>query len=367
MLVDCPHCQAQVRVPAGNVFAGIDANAPKPRVSPPKPEPTVDVFAGLDIDDEPQPRKPPVESSRSSKRQRNEETFDDIDDEPEPLKTPPKREKKKASSAVLLFVGIGVGILMIGGAVLIWQMLSAGKSGTTDGEKKDVAANPSDAPSKAAAPLNPEEIYKRAVASSAFITVQLDQPNKYGVGSGSLIDRQRKLVLTAYHVVQGAQEIKVIFPKYSNGKLVTDHDEYSIRDTRIATVWKSDPIKDLAILQVESVPFESRPVELAASPPDPGEETHTVGGSPAESIGLWIYSKGNVREVHHDQFVLDNKQAIDAWVIRTTNPINPGDSGGGLINKKCELVGVCCAVNRRADLVTVFIDAREVRNLMGRK
>jgi S1-C subfamily serine protease len=65
--------------------------------------------------------------------------------------------------------------------------------------------------------------------------------------------------------------------------------------------------------------------------------------------------------------MLDNNHRIDSWVVRTTNQVNPGDSGGGLINKKCELVGVCCAINQRAAGVMVFIDVREVRALLDKK
>lgn len=343
-IIDCRSCDASIRVPDAAPAAELaEYEPPLPKAARPAPALHPDnAFAGIDdIDDEPEP-------------------------EPEPKK-PSRSAKKESSGTAVLFIGIAVGVLLIGGGVLAWQLLSnTVKPQSTEGEAKGGPA-PQDSPPKQDGPLSPEEIYKRSVGSAALILAQGEDFNKFSAGSGSLIDRSRKLLLTAYHVVQGAQEIYVIFPKYTkDGKLITDFGEYGPRDKGTAKVWRSDPAKDLAILQLDWIPPESRAIPLAASSPEPGEETHTIGGKPAESLGLWIYSKGNVREVQKDDFVLDNKQRIEAWVIRTTNPVNKGDSGGGLINKKCELVGVCCAINRRAEGVMVFIDVREVRGLLGK-
>jgi S1-C subfamily serine protease len=167
-------------------------------------------------------------------------------------------------------------------------------------------------------------------------------------------------------VIEGATEIKVLFAKFDkDSKPISGFKEYGQADIVPARVLKADSNRDLVVLELDSVPAHTEPITMASKSPEPGEEVHTVGGSPKESIGLWIYSKGNVREVQEDHLMLDGKQKVDAWVIRTSNPINPEDSGGGLVNKNCELVGVCSASKTKADLVRVFIDIREVKTLLN--
>jgi DNA-directed RNA polymerase subunit RPC12/RpoP len=373
ILVDCPYCNAQIRVPSAHVAAIVEP-LDEPVVAKPPSAPAVretpgDPFANLDVE-EPAPRsKPKSAPKHESRRSRRDDDYEDDDRERDRKAEPQHRsrrqpavETKKASNAVLLLLGIGIGVLLIGGGIGIWFAV---KDPKPKGDDKKEAV---EAPQVPQAPLDSAGIFKTAVASVALIEVLNEKDNKYVGGSGSIIDKQRKLVLTAYHVVEDAETIDVIFPKHDkNGELVTVVGDYGRADRIAAKIWRKDPSKDLAILQVDWVPPESRAIPLAAASPKPGEETHTVGGSPLESIGLWIYSGGKVREVQHDTFVLDNKQKIDSWIIRATNPINPGDSGGGLFNKSCELVGVCCASNRRADSIRAFIDVREVKNLLGRK
>lgn len=353
--VDCPYCQAPLTVPGGDIFSNLDAETePAPSKSALRESPR---------------REPPRRSAK-----RDADDVDDIDvdeDAPRTERKPSRKEKKPANAGMILLAGVGVAVVFIGGGILIWQMISSKKTPTTEPEKANVVEAP---PAPKDETLSSEEIYKRAVATSAFIVVKLAGPDEARIkmvqGSGNVIDKQRRLVLTAYHVIEGGQEIRVCFPKYkTNGELITDIEEYdpTARDGYPAKVLKSDASKDLAILQVDWIPKESRAIPLAAASPSQGEETHTVGGYPKESLGLWVYSKGNVREVQKSNFTLDNNQKIDSWVVRATNPVNPGDSGGGLINKKCELVGVCCAINRRAAGVMAFIDVREVRTLLEKK
>lgn len=236
--------------------------------------------------------------------------------------------------------GLLLGAIITG--IVVWLSSGSRRSG-------------SDSP----AVLGPEEVYRQQLHSSAYIEVG------GGSGSGCLIDRERKLVLTAYHVIASGGQILVVFPKFKDGKPVSQFTDYDKSEVYPAKIWKSDPAKDLAILELDKVPDHIRVLPIAASSPEPGEEVYTVGGKPAGSQGLWIPTKGNVREVQRKNFSLKSGQAIDAWVVATTNPVNPGDSGGALVNKKCELVGVCCASDERVTLVRDFIDLREVRQMLN--
>lgn len=268
----------------------------------------------------------------------------------------PARRSTRMSNQLLIGL-ISGGVLVVGALVgiLIWQF---GKKSTTNPE----------------VPLSSEEIAKRATQSSTFIIgppIPVEGGTVNKIGTGSLIDRERRLILTAYHVIHEMNPIRIHFAKYKDGKVLSERRDYPYEDAVEAKVVAHDQSKDLAILQLQSpVPADARVLTLAADSPVRGEEVHTLGGSPQASLGLWIYTKGNVREVQESQMDLtDNSkkviQQIRAWVIRTTNPINQGDSGGALVNKRCELVGVCSSLTDGVALVRTFIDIREVKKLLA--
>lgn len=295
-----------------------------------------------------------------------------VDDEPRaPRRRPaaatadddyPRPARRHQSKQTMYLIGGGGVLAAVLVGVLIWQL----------GRKKDSPGG-----GGVSAPLSAEEMYRRQLDSAVYIEAEIPHPDipgqwTTGLGSGCLIDRQKKLVLTAHHVIAGNRKIEVFFPKFKDGKPVTDHGAYTGTDAVTATVLKTDPVKDLTILQLASVPDHVKELPMAKDSPQPAEEVYTVGGKPRGSKGLWIPTKGSVREVAQAHYSFRRKdgtvhQTVDAWVISTSNPINPGDSGGALVNKNCELIGVCSASDPSADLVRSFIDLREVKDFMGVK
>src|SRR5205823_9874138 len=76
-------------------------------------------------------------------------------------------------------------------------------------------------------PLRPElerQLQARVVQSTVLIV----RPVKRGVtfGSGTLIDKTNRLVLTNYHVAAHSDELTVYFPMYEGGTLLTDFKRY---------------------------------------------------------------------------------------------------------------------------------------------
>src|SRR5581483_11497387 len=104
----------------------------------------------------------------------------------------------------------------------------------------------------------------------------------------------------------------------------------------------------------------------AANSPNRGAVVHAVGGHPDGSAGLWAYSHGYVREVEDMRYTFSSTgQDIHATVINTQNPINHGNSGGPLVNDRCELVGITSWSAPGATVVTTFIDVRHVRTVLN--
>src|SRR5262249_44524466 len=121
-----------------------------------------------------------------------------------------------------------------------------------------------------------------------------------------------------------------------------------------------DPRRDLALVELESLPAGVTALPLAKEPPGPGDLVHSVG-NPTSSDALWVYTSGTVRQVYHKKFTVEGR-TIDARVVETQSPINPGDSGGPVVNDQGEVVAVTAATNRAAQLVSVCIEVGEVRD-----
>jgi S1-C subfamily serine protease len=210
-------------------------------------------------------------------------------------------------------------------------------------------------------------IYARLLKSTAMII--RPEGNGLARGSGSLVHRGQRLVLTNYHVVGDASEVYVTFPLYENGKLIveskqyTRHYEEKFVKAKVVRVLKG---QDLALVQLEKLPAGTPAVRLAPKSAQPGDAVHSIG-NPGASDAAWLYTKGEVRQVSHKTWSAragNNLLPFDAEVLETTSPTNPGDSGGPLVNERCQLVGVTHGANAGARSVSIFIDISEVRKIL---
>jgi len=135
-----------------------------------------------------------------------------------------------------------------------------------------------------------------------------------GHGSGVVID-QKGLVLSAYHVVEGVNQIDV---KFSNGL------------TLQAGIVAFDELNDLALLDIVGEGFKSVPIKWDIEKLNLGEEVLTIG-TPAElELGQSI-SKG---------IVSGNRKHEGNVYVQLDMAVSPGNSGGPLLNKQGEIVGI---------------------------
>jgi S1-C subfamily serine protease len=158
-------------------------------------------------------------------------------------------------------------------------------------------------------------------------------------------------VLTADHVIRGAKEIRVAFPrKRPNGtEFETDRGQYFKNDWFVAAeVAQSLPTADLAILRLKvAIPAGMEPIKLGTADPALGDRCHTVANQ--GNSGLWVYNTGNINQIEYRE---DRIRAgadvlqINTWVYQSSCPVNPGDSGGPLVNDQCELIGVNSSVEQ---------------------
>ena len=129
-------------------------------------------------------------------------------------------------------------------------------------------------------------------------------------------------IVTNYHVVEGADEIRVSF---------------SNRDTVEADLVGVDPSTDLAVLQVDASASALTPLPL-------GNSDKVQVGDPVVAIGNPFgldrtATAGIVSAVQREISAPVGDFAID-HVIQTDAPINQGNSGGPLLNMRGQVIGV---------------------------
>jgi serine protease Do len=150
------------------------------------------------------------------------------------------------------------------------------------------------------------------------------------IGSGVIIDPNGWIVTNA-HVVRGAQRVQVILPPTNTD----ESPEASVTGIRVrsleARIIGSDPAIDLALLKVEATGLPALPLgdydKLRQ-----GEVVFAFGspdGLP-NSVTMGVVSA-----------VARQPDADSPMVfVQTDAPVNPGNSGGPLINVEGEVVGI---------------------------
>src|SRR5262249_27508585 len=208
-----------------------------------------------------------------------------------------------------------------------------------------------------------KNIYQRTLPATALVLANTGQPGATLAGTGWVVDRDRRLLVTNYHLVGNQDRVNVVFPLYENGRLVAERSAYRNAPRVRGSVLDVDPRRDLALVELESLPAGVTALPLAKEPPGPGDLVHSVG-NPTSSDALWVYTSGTVRQVYHKKFTAGGATTAPR-VVETQSPITPGDSGGPVVNDQGEVVAVTAATNRAAQLVSVCIEVGEVRDFVA--
>ncbi len=152
-----------------------------------------------------------------------------------------------------------------------------------------------------------------------------------GHGAGFCIDGQSGLIVTNSHVVQGAGDISV---RLHDGRIVD------------AALLGNSPADDLAILEVDSEQFKRiAPLRLADSGKvRPGQLAVAIG-SPFQQLNS--VTVGVVNGVGRSEVGSELRRPMPE-LVQTDATLNPGNSGGPLLNADGEVIGVNSAVQIRA-------------------
>lgn len=169
-----------------------------------------------------------------------------------------------------------------------------------------------------------------------------------GLGSGFIINEDG-YVVTNYHVINGAQEVKVIF---SDGKEVN------------AKVVNYDAERDIAVIKITDDVKMPGIAELGdSSTVKAGEEVIAIGNPLGKEFSSTV-TKGIVSSPNR-KMKTENGNVLD--YIQTDAAINPGNSGGPLINSKGEVIGINTAKKVGEDIegIGFAIPINEVKTRLG--
>jgi len=227
------------------------------------------------------------------------------------------------------------GLLSAGLALGLFNLMDKPSYGDHQTEPQMVLTNYSPIePSMASAlPIGAPDLVKASNSSKmavVYIESTLSTPSNYfgrsraqaSTGSGVIIS-ENGYIATNHHVIEGGSEISV---------LMEDGREFE------AKVIGSDPSTDLALLKVDAK----------------GLPHLSFGDSDSVQVGEWVLAIGNpfrlystvtagiVSAKSRNINILDNS-AIEAF-IQTDAAVNPGNSGGALVNTRGQLVGVNTAI-----------------------
>jgi S1-C subfamily serine protease len=162
----------------------------------------------------------------------------------------------------------------------------------------------------------------------SVVLIQGDTSSGTVQGSGFVYTFSgRTVVLTNYHVVEGTTGLSVTF---------SDGNGYS------ATVLGTDPYSDLAVLSVNALSSEFKPVNIVSSSTLGVGESVIAIGNPYGLVGS--LTTGVVSALGRTITEDTAGGFAIADIIQTSTPINPGNSGGPLLNAAGNVVGITTAI-----------------------
>ncbi len=163
-------------------------------------------------------------------------------------------------------------------------------------------------------------LYEATVGSVVSILTDGGEMGQGGQGSGFVVDG---LLVTNDHVVPDVEEVEV---RFAEGEWTT------------ATVLGGDAGSDLAVCEPEELPGYADSLSFAEEPRPVGTEVAAIGNP----FGLQgSLSTGVVSGVERSLPAPTGFPIPDA--VQTTAPLNPGNSGGPLVDLDGEVVGVISA------------------------
>jgi hypothetical protein len=184
--------------------------------------------------------------------------------------------------------------------------------------------------------------------------------------NGVVFDSQSGLVLTTEEVTT-KKELQVFFPVLTDGKVLVDSKEWKTRtqSTKGHLVF-ADERRNLAVVQVDSVPEGMAEVKLAAASPEKGATVQLLGNSES-ATQIWSPVTTTIRDVRTRRVTAD-ADSVPIQALMSELGIDGKRAhrvtGGAVVNASQELVGVIGQDALQKKLLNC-IDVTEVRPVLA--
>ncbi len=183
-----------------------------------------------------------------------------------------------------------------------------------------------------------EQIAEKALAATVYLEMTDRNGKTIGFGSGFFVTHNQ--IVTNFHVIEGVAK--------GTAKQVGKYPKYTIEG-----ISATDKENDLAVLRVAAFGVEPLP----------------LGDSDTVKIGETVYVAGNPRGLEgtfSDGIVSSLREEYTRKRLQMTAPISPGSSGGPVLNRKGEVIGVSFMIIEGGQNLNFAIPSRYLKALLKR-
>ena len=184
----------------------------------------------------------------------------------------------------------------------------------------------------------PQQIAQKAFRSTVLLVMEDANGQPLSLGSGFFVGDGQ--IATNLHVVEGSAR--------GYAKLVGKETKFNIEGYTAI-----DEKRDLIILKVTAL----------------GTQTISLGNSDYAQVGETVYAVGNPRglEGTFSEGIISSIRPIGSdKLIQMTAPLSPGSSGGPILNRSGEVIGVSVLTIRDGQNLNFAIPSNYLKNLLDK-
>ena len=221
-----------------------------------------------------------------------------------------------------------------------------------------------------------DKVFLEALKGTLFVGSfrKTGEMNESRLRSGFVIDKENRLAVTQYSALaEKGFTVTAMSPMFAGGMLENSSVPYQERlakgDALAAKVIATAPKSDLAIIQLDKLPEDMKPLRLAKGGVRAGQHVLVICAA-YSTKEMWTYSPGIVSSVApqkwHDAGLGGAGFDFDCRVLETQHFLVQAQMGGPVVNDRGEVVAMNLGA-AGAGGGTANTDLSEIRTLLASK